>query len=134
IIEEYENNIINSGKVIERLLELAREIKKTELAMRDTGLTEEEAAFYDLVSKGKHTIARNGEMKQFVKELVSIIKRDLAVDWSSSEVLKSRIRANVRLMLLRKQVPAEEAEALVESIYDQTLALFRDFIPTSAVS
>ncbi len=131
IIEEYENNIINSGKVIERLVELAREIKKTELAMRDTGLTEEEAAFYDLVSKGKHRIARNGEMKEFVRELVSIIKRDLAVDWSNSEVIKSRIRANVRLMLLRKQVPAEEAEVLVESIYDQTLALFRDFIPAS---
>ncbi len=129
IIEEYENNIINSGKVIERLVELAREIKKTELAMRDTGLTEEEAAFYDLVSKWKHRIARNGEMKEFVRELVSIIKHDLAVDWSNSEVIKSRIRANVRLMLLRKQVPAEEAEVLVESIYDQTLALFRDFVP-----
>lgn len=134
IIEEYENNIINSGKVIERLVELAKEIKKTELAMRDTGLTEEEAAFYDLVSKGKHHLLRNGEMKEFVKELVSIIKHDLSVDWSSSEVIKSRIRANVRLMLLRKQVPAEEAETLVESIYDQTLALFRDFIPTSAMS
>lgn len=134
IIEEYENNIINSGKVIERLVELGREIKKTELAMRDTGLTEEEAAFYDLVSNGKHRIARNGEMKEFVRELVSIIKRDLAVDWSNSEVIKSRIRANIRLMLLRKQVPVEEAEVLVESVYDQTLALFRDFIPASVMS
>lgn len=129
IIEEYENNIINSGKVIERLVELAREIKKTELAMRETGLTEEEAAFYDLVSKGKHAIARNGELKTFIKELVALIKRDLSVDWSNSEVIKSRIRANVRLMLLKKQVPAEEAEVLVESIYDQVLALFRDFVP-----
>ena len=134
IIEEYENNIINSGKVIERLVELAREIKKTELAMRDTGLTEEEAAFYDLVSTGKHHVARNGEIKEFVKEMVSIIKRDLAVDWSNSEVIKSRIRANVRLMLLRKQVPVEEAEDLVESIYDQALALFRDFIPSRNIS
>ena len=127
IIEEYENNIINSSKVIERLVELAKEIKKTELAMRDTGLTEEEAAFYDLVSKGKHAIARNGELKALVKEMVSLIKRDLTVDWSNSEVIKSRIRANVRLMLLRKQVPAEEAEVLVESIYNQAFALFRDF-------
>jgi len=37
-------------------------------------------------------------------------------------------------MLLRKQVPAEEAEVLVESIYDQTLALFRDFIPAGAIA
>ena len=129
IIEEYENNIINSSKVIERLVELAKEIKKTELAMRDTGLTEEEAAFYDLVSHDKHTIGRNSELKIFIKELVSIIKRDLAVDWSNSEVIKSRIRANVRLMLLRKQVPPQEAELLVESIYYQAFALFKDFVP-----
>ncbi|MBI2049185.1 MAG: type I restriction endonuclease subunit R [Parcubacteria group bacterium] len=131
IIEEYENNIINSSKVIERLVELAREIKKTELALRDTGLTEEEAAFYDLMSQGKHSIAQNGEFKAFVKELVSVVKRDLAVDWSNSEVIKSRIRANVRLMLLRKEVPVEEAEVLVDSIYHQAFALFRDYVPTS---
>src|SRR3989344_3711074 len=129
IIEEYENNIINSSKVIERLVELAKEIKKTELATRNTGLTEEEAAFYDLVSKGKHTIARNGELKALVKEMVSLIKRDLTVDWSNSEVIKSRIRANVRLMLLRKEVPAEEAESMVESIYHQVFSLYRDFVP-----
>ena len=133
IIEEHENNIINSSKVIERLVELAKEIKKTELAMRETGLTEEEAAFYDLMSKGRHTIARNGELKTFVKELVSVIRRNLdVVDWSNNEVVKARIRANVRLLLLRKQVPAEEAEMLVESIYAQALALFRDFVPASA--
>ena len=129
IIEEYENNIINSSKVIERLIELAKEIKKSELAMRSIGLSEEEAAFYDLVSKGKHTIARNGELKTLVKEMVMLIKRDLTVDWSSSEIIKSRIRANVRLMLLRKQVPAEDAEVLVESIYHQAFSLYRDYVP-----
>ena len=99
--------------------------------MRETGLTEEEAAFYDLVSKGKHTITRNGELKALVKDMVSLIKRDLTVDWANSEVIKSRIRANVRLMLLRKQVPAEEAESLVESIYHQVFSLYRDFVPVT---
>jgi len=132
IIEEYENNIINSGKVIERLVELAKEIQKTESDMRATGLSDEEAAFYDLVSRGKHSIARNGKMKTLVKDLVALIKRDLAVDWSNNEVIKSRIRSNVRLMLLRKQVPAEATEELVESIYHQAFVLFQDYAPAMA--
>lgn len=131
IIEEYENNIISSSKIIERLIELAKQIKTTELSMQQTGLTEEEAAFYDLISQGKHTIARNGELKIFVKEMVSMIKRDLSVDWSNSEIIKSRIRANVRLMLLRKQVPVEDTEKLVESIYNQAFSLFRDLVPSA---
>lgn len=132
IIEEYENNIINSGKVIERLVELAKEIQKTEGEMRATGLNDEEAAFYDLVSHGKHSIAKNGELKNLVRDLVAMIKRDLTVDWSNNEVIKSRIRANVRLLLLRKQIPVEQAEELVQSIYHQAFALYRDYVPLAA--
>jgi type I restriction enzyme R subunit len=132
IIEEYENNIINSGKVIERLVELAREIQKTENEMRSTGLNEEEAAFYDLVAQGKHSIVRNGELKALIKDLVAMIKRDLTVDWSNNEVIKSRIRANVRLLLLRKQVPVEQTEELVRSIYHQAFVLYRDYVPVAA--
>ena len=96
--------------------------------MRATGLTEEEAAFYDLISSGKRAITGSEELKSFTKELVAAIKRDLSVDWSNSEVSKSRIRANVRLMLLRRQIPIEETEPLVESIYHQTVALYRDYV------
>ncbi len=132
IIEEYENNIINSGKVIERLVELAKEIQKTENEMRATGLNDEEAAFYDLVARGKNSIAKNGELKNLIKDLVAMIKRDLTVDWSNNEVIKSRIRANVRLLLLRKQVPVEQAEELVQSIYHQAFVLYRDYVPVAA--
>ena len=47
IIEEYENNIISSANVIERLIELARQIKSSEQAGGNLGLSEEEVAFYD---------------------------------------------------------------------------------------
>ena len=54
IIEKYENNIINSSKVIERLLELAKEIRNVENAGNELGLTPEEMAFYDALSNGKN--------------------------------------------------------------------------------
>ncbi|MDD5688662.1 MAG: type I restriction endonuclease subunit R [Caldisericia bacterium] len=127
IIEEYENNIINSTKVIERLLELAREIKSAEKAGVNLGLSEEEVAFYDAISSSKKSELKNGELKDLVKELVNIIKRDLMVDWTNNEIIKSRIRANVRLLLLRNNFAPEETENVLNLVFDQAFSLYRDF-------
>lgn len=131
IIEEYENNIINSAKVIERLIELAREIKSVEKAGVDLGLSEEETAFYDAILKGRPAIRGNERLKPLVKELARMIKRDLSVDWTNNEVIKSRIRANVRLLLLRNEFPPDDGEHVLDLVYQQALALYRDYTPTT---
>lgn len=127
IIEEYENNIINSTKVIERLLELAREIKSVEKAGVNLGLSEEEVAFYDAISAAKKSELKNGELKDLVKELVRVIKRDITVDWTNNEIIKSRIRADVRLLLLRNKFAPEETESVLSLVFDQAFSLYRYF-------
>ncbi|MDO8743392.1 MAG: DUF3387 domain-containing protein, partial [Candidatus Azambacteria bacterium] len=128
IIEEYENNIINSAKVMERLLELAKEIKSAEKAGVDLGLSEEEVAFYDAISSAKKSELKNGELKGLVKELVQLIKRDIAIDWTNNEIIKSRIRADVRLLLLRNQFAPEETENILNLVFDQALSLYKNVI------
>lgn len=129
IIEEYENNIINSSKVIEKLLDLAKEIKKAEKAGEDVGLSEEEMAFYDAIAFARKSELKNGELKNFVKELVKTIKRDLSIDWSNNEILTARIRANVRLMLLKNKYPAQESERIVDLVLNQAVLLYKNFVP-----
>lgn len=128
-IEEYENNIISSTKVIERLIELAKEIKTAEKMGQGLGLDEEEVAFYDIIAGGKKAISKNGEIKKLVRELVKIIKRDLAVDWTNNEIIKARIRADVRLLLLRNKFPAKESEIILESVFQQARTLYSDWVP-----
>ncbi|MBU1130991.1 type I restriction endonuclease subunit R [Patescibacteria group bacterium] len=132
IIEKYENNIINSTKVIEKLIELAKEIRKVEKQGEGIGLSEEEMAFYDAISVGRKAINGNGELKELVRELVKIIKRDLAIDWMNNDIIKARIRANVKLLLLRKGYKAEESEKVLDLIYQQAFSLYRDFVPVMA--
>jgi len=127
IIEDYENNIINSSKVIEKLIDLAKEIRTAEDAGKQLGLSEEEMAFYDAIAASKKSVLKNGDLKQFVKELVSIIRRDLTIDWTDNEVIKAKIRANVRLLLMRNRIPVEESESLVDAIFRQASSLYRDF-------
>ncbi len=130
IIEQYENNIINSSKVIERLIELANEIKKEENHGKDLGLSEDEVAFYDAISHGKRFISKEANLKQFVKELVNSIKRNISVDWTNKEDVKANIRATVRLMLLQKGFKPEESEEIINLIYRQAELLYKDFLPS----
>lgn len=131
IIEEYENRILNSSQVIEELIKLAKKIKELDEESKSIGLSEEELAFYDVISKGKRAIKNDKKTKELVRELVLMIKRDLTIDWTNNERVQASIRANVRRLLLRNKVPLEEAEFLIDQIYDQAFALYKDFVPTA---
>jgi len=128
IIEKYENNIINSTKVIEKLIELAKEIKKVEKLSEGMGLSEEEMAFYDAISVGQKSINGNGELKELVRELVKTIKRDLSIDWMNNDIIKARIRANVKLLLLQKGFKTKESEIVLDLIYQQVFSLYKDYV------
>ncbi len=129
IIEEYENNIINSSKVIEKLIKLAKEIERADNAGKNLGLSEEEVAFYDAISAGKKSVNKNSELKKIVKELVKTIKRDLTVDWTNNDIIRARIRANVRLLLLRNKFSAQESETILDTIFQQARLLYRNYVP-----
>ncbi len=128
IIEEYENNIINSTKVIERLIGLAKEIRKAEGAGVNLGLSSEEMAFYDALSRGKKAL-KSKDLKEFVKEIVKAIKRDITIDWTDNEVIKAKVRSNVRLMLLRYGISFKDAEDYTNKIYEQAFYLYKDYAP-----
>ena len=128
IIEEYENRVINASRVIERLMELAKDIKKAEEEGKSTGLSEEELAFYDAISS-KQKLNGDKEAKELVKELVKNIRRDITIDWSNNDILKARIRDNVRRLLLSKGFKPAEAKEITDVVYQQALWLYKDYAP-----
>jgi len=126
IIEEYENNIINSSKVIEKLIELAKEIRKAQGAGEELGLTTEETAFYDALSIGKKSL-KDKDFKDLVKKIVKTLRRDIAIDWTNHEIIKARIRADVRLILLQHNISLGEVNQMIERIYEQAINLYKDY-------
>jgi len=132
VIEDYENRIIDSTKVIQRLVELAREIKVAEAAGADLGLSEEEVAFYDAIAmNGDKVIKEDDKLKRIVQDLVKAIRRDLTVDWTNNEMIKAKIRADVNRILLVSgiQLSEPERQRVLERIFRQAIALFKDFSP-----
>ncbi|MBI2639546.1 MAG: type I restriction endonuclease subunit R [Candidatus Sungbacteria bacterium] len=133
LIEKYENNVISSAEIIKHLLEIADEIKKLDEESEELGLSEEEIVFYDTLAADPDLKEAGIDIKEFVKELTKRIRRDLAIDWTNNETIKARIRQNVRLLLLQKGfVEQMQTERLIESIYQETVRVYREYLPVPA--
>ncbi|MFA7201624.1 MAG: type I restriction endonuclease subunit R [Candidatus Paceibacterota bacterium] len=130
LIEKYENNVISSAEIIKRLLEIADEIKKLDQESVNLGLSSEEIVFYDTLIADPDLKNAGIDIKEFVKDLTKRIRRDLAIDWTNNETIKARIRQNVRLLLIQKGfVEQIQAERLIESIYQETVRVYREYLP-----
>lgn len=130
LIEKYENNVISSAEIIKHLLEIADEIKKLDEESKELGLSEEEVIFYDTLAADPDLKKAGINIKEFVKELTKRIRRDLAIDWTNNETIKARIRQNVRLLLLQKGfTELVQTERLIESIYQETVRVYREYLP-----
>ena len=88
-------------------------------------------AFYDTLALGKKSL-KDSKLKELVKEIVKAIKRDIAIDWTNHEVIKARIRTNVRLILLRHNVSFEDVDTYTDKIFEQAYFLYKDFQPIFA--
>ena len=130
LIERYENNVISSAEIIKQLLEIADEIKKLDDESQSLGLSPEEITFYDTLQADPDLKKAGIDIKDFVKELTKRIRRDLTIDWTNNETIKARIRQNVRLLLLQKGIVEHmQTERLIESIYMETVRVYREYQP-----
>lgn len=128
-ITQYQSLTIESAEVIERLVEMARELRNVEHRGEKLGLSEEEVAFYDAVAQGKEYIESDEQLLKIAKKLVITIKRNLSIDWTDHENVKSKIRASVRRLLRREGFKPEVYEPLVSSIMEQATSLYQDYVP-----
>ena len=125
------NNVISSAEIIKRLLDIADEIKKLDTESQSLGLSSEEITFYDTLQTDPDLKKSGIDIKDFVKELTKRIRRDLTIDWTNNETIKARIRQNVRLLLIQKGIVEHlQTERLIESIYMDTVRVYREYQPT----
>lgn len=130
LIEKYENNVINSAEIIKKLLEIADDIKRLDAESKEMNLSEDEIVFYDTLSTDPDLKNAGIDIKDFVQELTRRIRRDLTIDWLNNENIKARVKQNVRLLLLQKGIVEQlQTERLIESIYQETARVYREYQP-----
>jgi type I restriction enzyme R subunit len=131
-LARYETRQLTSGQIIERLVELAREMREARRRHEALELTVEEAAFYDALAGGSDDWTADPKLAEIARDLVRSIKADLTVDWADHESTEAAIRTKIKHLLRRyRYMPPSRAgggpqpKEIADLILEQARELYR---------
>lgn len=121
IMNRWRNLQITNAEVIEELLKLADEIQADSKEANDLGLTEEEKAFYDALTKPEavRDFYENEQLVALTKELTDTLRRNRSVDWNKKESARAEMRKMVKRLLKKYNYPPEAAAGALKIVLEQ---------------
>ena len=115
----YLNGMLTNEQVIEELMKLAGEISQAEQEGRALGLTAEELAFYDALTKPQaiKDLYEHDELIAITKELTENLRKSRTIDWQKKESARAGMRRMIKHLLKKHRYPPDEIpEAIVTVI------------------
>ena len=77
--------------------------------------------------QGKEFIMSDEELKKLVKELVNVIKKNLSIDWTEHENVKSKVRVTVKRLLRKHGFSPVKYPPTIKLIMEQAHLLYKDW-------
>jgi type I restriction enzyme R subunit len=124
-IARYHTNALTTAEMLEALIQLAKDIRAARARGEETGLSNEEIAFYDALADNESARTGMGEpaLRVIAQELVNSIRGNVTVDWMHREASRARIRVLVKRVLKRYGYPPDLQDAAVQNVLEQAEAL-----------
>jgi type I restriction enzyme R subunit len=129
-IHKYQNRNIDSAQVIEELINLAKMIKQDSQRGLESGLSEDELAFYDALADNESArqVLGDEKLQELARELVRTMKKNRAIDWTLRANVQADMRAQVKRLLRKYGYPPDKAVKATETVMDQTKLLYENWI------
>ncbi|MFT6811065.1 MAG: type I restriction enzyme R subunit [Saprospiraceae bacterium] len=109
---------MDSIAAIKHLLDLANEFQNDDIRTKQLGLTEDELAFYDLLTANEKILNEAGPIQDLVHKVLNSVKKNLQLDWTKKENARAAIRLAVKKEL-RGKVPFSELDKLLKEVIEQ---------------
>ena len=95
-LEQLPSEFPYSIAAIKHLLDLANEFHQDDIRTKQLGWTEDELAFYDLLSANEKLMNNNGPIQDLLHKVVASVKKNLELDWVKKEDARAAIRLAVK--------------------------------------
>jgi len=120
-LNRYQNRTIDAAQVMAEIVEIAKAIKAQRERGEETGLADDELAFYDaLISNESAQLAMQDEtMRKIAHDLTQIVKRDAKTDWQVKETVRAKLRTRIKRLLLTHGYPPDKEPAATDLILQQ---------------
>ena len=120
-VNRYINGMITNEEVITELRQLAQDMKTAHEEGEELGLTEEELAFYDAITKpaAVKDFYENDELVAMTQELTEQLRSSRTIDWRIKEAARSDMRRKVKRLLRKHRYPPEGLEDALDTVITQ---------------
>ena len=120
-LNAYLNGMLTNEEVIEEMLKLAKQIAAAQKEGDKLGLTSEELAFYDALTKPQaiKDFYENDELIAITKELADTLRKNKTIDWQKRESARAKMRMLIKKLLKKHKYPPEGMEDAVQTVMTQ---------------
>ncbi|UDW09521.1 type I restriction endonuclease subunit R (plasmid) [Bacillus cereus] len=120
-LNKYNKRTIETSKVIEELIELAKEMDAAHKCGEQTGMVKEEIAFYDALASHEtaEQVLGDDTLKIIAHELTRSIKENMSIDWNLRESARAKMRITVKRLLKKYGYPPDLQEDAIEIVIEQ---------------
>lgn len=121
LMNAYYNGLITNEEVIKELLKTAEEIANLYKNGQKLGLSQEELAFYDAITKPEHIkdFYQNDELIALTKELTEMLRTNRTIDWQKKETARAAMRKMVKRLLKKHRYPPEDYDFAINTVISQ---------------
>lgn len=120
-INAYLNGMLTNEEVIEEMLKLAKQIAADQKEGDKLGLTADELAFYDALTKPQaiKDFYENEELIAITKELADTLRKNKTIDWQKRESARAKMRMLIKKLLKKHKYPPEGMDDAVQTVMTQ---------------
>lgn len=120
-LNAYLNGMLTNEQVIEEMLKLAKQIAAAHKEGDRLGLTADELAFYDALTKPQaiKDFYENDELIAITKELSDTLRKNKTIDWQKRESARAKMRMLIKKLLKKHKYPPEGMDDAVQTVMTQ---------------
>jgi type I restriction enzyme R subunit len=109
-VKRYQNGLIDSAKIIEELIQLAKDIRAADQRGEKLNLRQDELAFYDALADNPNAENLLGDqlLRQIARELTEKVRRNTSIDWQQKHSVQSKMRVLVKRILRKYKYPPDD--------------------------
>ncbi|MHA7098050.1 type I restriction endonuclease subunit R [Priestia aryabhattai] len=120
-LNKYNKRTLETSKVIEELIALAREMDAAYKRGEQTGMIKEEVAFYDALSSHEtaEQVLGDDTLKIIAHELTQSIKDNMSIDWNLRDSARAKMRVIVKRLLKKYGYPPDLQKDAIDIVIEQ---------------
>jgi len=124
-LHRYQNRAIETAKIIEELIQLAKEMRKAAERGAQLNLSDDEVAFYEALEINDSAVQVLGDdaLRAIARELVATVRANVTIDWTLRENVRAHLRVLVKRILRKHGYPPDKQERATQTVLEQAEAL-----------